>query len=51
MRVRMILAFVLLAAGMLAAQTFRGGIVGTVTDSSGAAVADAKVTVTRLRLV
>ena len=46
MRVRMILAFVLLAAGVLAAQTFRGGIVGTVTDTSGAAVADAKVTVT-----
>ena len=46
MRVRMILAFVLLTAGVLAAQTFRGGIVGTVTDSSGAAIVDAKVTVT-----
>jgi outer membrane receptor protein involved in Fe transport len=46
MRARLILAFVVLTAGVLAAQTFRGGILGTVTDSSGAAVADAKVTVT-----
>ena len=46
MRVRMILAFVLLAASALVAQTFRGGIVGTVTDSSAAAVASAQVTVT-----
>ena len=46
MRVRMILTVIFLAAGMLAAQTFRGGIQGTVTDSSGAAVAGAQVTVT-----
>lgn len=45
MRVRMILAFVLLAAGVLAAQTFRGTILGTVTDASGAVVSGAKVTV------
>ena len=45
MRVRMILAFVLLAAGVLFAQTFRGTILGTVTDSSGAVVSGAKVTV------
>ena len=37
------LAFVILTAAALAAQTFRGGIVGTVTDSSGATVADAKI--------
>ena len=46
MRVRMIPTVIFLAAGMLAAQTFRGGIQGTVTDSSGAAVAGAQVTVT-----
>src|SRR5437870_7841591 len=46
MRVRMILTVIVLAAGLLAAQTFRGGIQGTVTDSSGAAVAGAQVTVT-----
>src|SRR5207245_5724924 len=45
MRVRMILTVIFLAAGMLAAQTFRGGIEGTVTDSTGAAVAGAQVTV------
>lgn len=45
MRVRMILAFVVLAAGVLAAQTFRGTILGTVTDASGAVVSGAKVTV------
>ena len=46
MRMRMILAFVVLAATALVGQSFRGGIVGTVMDSSGAAVADAQVTVT-----
>ncbi len=45
MRVRMILAFVVLAATSLVAQTFRGGILGTVTDNSGASVADTQVTV------
>jgi hypothetical protein len=46
MRAGKILAFVVLAAAALAAQTFRGGIVGTVMDSTGAAVAEAKVSVT-----
>src|SRR4029079_10866210 len=46
MRVRMIAIFVMLAAATVAAQSFRGGIVGTVTDATGAAVAGAKVTAT-----
>jgi hypothetical protein len=45
MRARIILLFVLLAAVTLSAQTFRGTILGTVTDASGAVVAGAKVTV------
>jgi hypothetical protein len=45
MRLRMILVFVLLAAASLMAQTFRGTILGTVTDAQGAVVAGAKVTV------
>src|ERR1022692_3575319 len=44
MKVR-ILVFVLLAAVSLSAQTFRGTILGTVTDPQGAVVAGAKVTV------
>src|SRR5215469_4242512 len=40
-----ILAFVVLAAASLVAQTFRGTILGTVTDPSGAVVTGAKVTV------
>ena len=43
MRVRMILAFFVLAATSLMAQTFRGTILGTVTDPSGAVVPGAKV--------
>ena len=44
MKVRMIVVFVLLASVSPAAQTFRGTILGTVTDPSGAVVAGAKVT-------
>jgi hypothetical protein len=39
------LVFVLLAAASLMAQTFRGTILGTVTDASGAVISGAKVTV------
>jgi outer membrane receptor protein involved in Fe transport len=45
MRARVFLVFLLLAAVSLSAQTFRGTILGTVTDPSGAVVAGAKVTV------
>src|ERR1700738_3454480 len=45
MKVRAILSFILLAALSLSAQTFRGTILGTVTDPSGAVIAEAKVTV------
>jgi hypothetical protein len=45
MRSRIILAVVLLAAVSLSAQTFRGTILGTVTDPSGAVIAGATVTV------
>jgi|HubBroStandDraft_6_1064221.scaffolds.fasta_scaffold22205_2 hypothetical protein len=48
MKVRIVLVFVLLAAVSLAAQTFRGAILGTVTDAQGAVVAGAKVTVKNL---
>src|SRR5438045_9756482 len=44
MRGRMVLAFVVLAAVSLMAQTFRGTILGTVTDPSVAVVAGAKDT-------
>src|SRR3989344_6386430 len=44
LRLLLILAVCLLAAGTLTAQTFRGGIAGTVTDASGAVVPNAKVT-------
>src|SRR5437016_13855360 len=43
MRVRMMLAFVVMAAATLAAQTFRGTILGTVTGPSGAVVSGARV--------
>src|SRR5712692_8869421 len=45
MRLRMILAFVILAATSLLAQTFRGTVLGTVTDASGAVVPGAKIAV------
>lgn len=45
MRGRIILVFVLLAALSVSAQTFRGTILGTVTDPSGAVISGAKVTV------
>src|SRR5579862_5533022 len=45
MSARIIVVFVLLAAVSLSAQTFRGTILGTVTDPSGAVVAGATVTV------
>src|SRR6202046_2037781 len=45
MKARIILVFVLLAAVSLSAQTFRGTILGTVTDAQGAVVSGAKVTV------
>lgn len=45
MRLRVAIAVVVLSLGTLAAQTFRGGILGTVTDASGAVVSNAKVTV------
>jgi hypothetical protein len=45
MRARIILAFVLLATLSLSAQTFRGTILGSVTDAQGAVVAGATVTV------
>ena len=45
MRARIIFVFVLLAAVSLSAQTFRGTILGTATDPSGAVLPGAKVTV------
>src|SRR6201993_42593 len=45
MRARILLVAVLFAAVTLSAQTFRGTILGTVTDPSGAVIAGAKVTV------
>src|ERR1700723_2394477 len=45
MKARIILLFVLVAAVSLSAQTFRGTILGTVTDAQGAVVPGAKVTV------
>jgi uncharacterized surface anchored protein len=41
----LLLSFLLLAACALIAQTFRGGVQGTVTDSTGAAVAGAEISV------
>jgi hypothetical protein len=45
MKARIVLLFVLMAAVSLSAQTFRGTILGTVTDPSGAVVPGAHVTV------
>jgi hypothetical protein len=44
MKLRMALAFVALAATALTAQTFRGTILGTVTDASGAVLTGATIT-------
>jgi hypothetical protein len=46
MKSRFLLILALFLTGIVSAQTFRGGIQGTVTDSSGAAVVGADVTVT-----
>jgi len=46
MRKLYLLPAVLVLVGSLQAQTFRGGIEGTVTDTTGAAVAGVQVTVT-----
>ncbi len=45
MRLRLILSWIILTATALSAQTFRGTILGTVTDPSGAVVSNATVTV------
>src|SRR6202140_4886015 len=41
MKLRLLVAFVVLSTAMLVGQTFRGTILGTVTDPSGAVVAGA----------
>ena len=48
MRLKLIFAFVLLVSASLMAQTFRGTVLGTVTDASGAVVAGAKVAVSNV---
>jgi hypothetical protein len=48
MKARTVLVLVLLAAVSLSAQTFRGTILGTVTDAQGAVVAGAQVSVKNL---
>ncbi len=45
MKLRLLLAFILVAVGISSAQTFRGAIQGTVTDATGASVADAQVNI------
>src|SRR5437660_1739406 len=45
MKLRLLVVFVLLSTAMLVGQTFRGTILGTVTDPSGAVVAGATVNV------
>jgi hypothetical protein len=46
MNLRRVLLVVLLLAVPAVGQSFRGGILGTITDATGASVADAKVTAT-----
>jgi hypothetical protein len=48
MKFRLALALLLLFAAVMSAQTFRGGIQGTVTDATGAAMSGAQVTVTNV---
>ena len=48
MKLWRVLSFILLAAVALRAQTFRGTILGTVTDATGAVIAGAKVSVRNL---
>jgi outer membrane receptor protein involved in Fe transport len=48
MKARWGLASVLLLTSFLSAQTFRGGIQGTVTDTSGAAVPQAQIKITNV---
>jgi hypothetical protein len=45
MKLRLLVVFVLLSTAMLVGQTFRGTVLGTVTDPSGAVVAGATVKV------
>jgi len=46
MKLRIVVICIFLLSSILAAQSFRGGIVGVVTDVSGASVAGAQVTAT-----
>ncbi len=48
MKLRLLVVFILLSAAMLVGQTFRGTILGSVTDPSGAYVAGATVKVRNL---
>ncbi len=48
MKLRLLLVFILLSATLLVGQTFRGTILGSVTDPSGAVVAGATVKVKNL---
>src|SRR5512142_1193648 len=45
MRARLVVFMVVLSAATLAAQTFRGTILGTISDTSGAVISGAQVTV------
>src|ERR1700688_2810563 len=45
MKLRLLVVFVLLSTAMLVGQTFRGTVLGTVTDPSGAVVSGATVKV------
>src|SRR5258707_234341 len=49
MKLRLLMVFVLLSTAMLVGQTFRGTILGSVSDPSGAAVAVATVKVRKQR--